>query len=288
MNKRILVPLVTPFREDESVDYEVLKKLVKYELDEGADGIYVGGSSAECYLLNFEERKKILETVVRAADGAFVVANIGSIGTLIAEEMAMHAKHAGADAISSVPPFYFGYTFAEVSSYYKDLVKKTKIPLMLYNIPANTKRNFTLEEMESLLKEDYMDYLKFTDTDFFMMEQLKSHTGKTIYSGKDENFLSAVVAGADGGIGTSFNFMSKRFKEIQRLALGGEIEKARNLQHSANEVIREVCACGLLPATKYLMELLGIACGRSRRPFEILSEEKKMRLQAVAVREKIV
>lgn len=49
MNKRILVPLVTPFREDESVDYEVLKKLVKYELDEGADGVYVGGSSAECY-----------------------------------------------------------------------------------------------------------------------------------------------------------------------------------------------------------------------------------------------
>ena len=65
MNKRILVPLVTPFREDESVDYEVLKKLVKYELDEGADGVYVGGSSAECYLLNFEERKKILETVIR-------------------------------------------------------------------------------------------------------------------------------------------------------------------------------------------------------------------------------
>ena len=67
MNKKILVPLVTPFREDESVDYEMLKKLVRYELDSGADGLYVGGSSAECFLLTAEERKKVLETAVRAA-----------------------------------------------------------------------------------------------------------------------------------------------------------------------------------------------------------------------------
>lgn len=112
MNKKILVPLVTPFREDESVDYEMLKKLVRYELDSGADGLYVGGSSAECFLLTAEERKKVLETAVRAADGAFVVANIGSIGTAVAEDFAAHARQGGRPTSSlpcppSILPFPF-------------------------------------------------------------------------------------------------------------------------------------------------------------------------------------
>ena len=159
MNKKILVPLVTPFREDESVDYEMLKKLVRYELDSGADGLYVGGSSAECFLLTAEERKKVLETAVRAADGAFVVANIGSIGTAVAEDFAAHAAKAGADVISSVPPFYFAFSFSEIASYYRDLVKKTGLPMMIYNIPSNTHAKFGLGDLESLLAEEGMDYI---------------------------------------------------------------------------------------------------------------------------------
>ena len=288
MNKKILVPLVTPFREDESVDYEMLKKLVRYELDSGADGLYVGGSSAECFLLTAEERKKVLETAVRAADGAFVVANIGSIGTAVAEDFAAHAAKAGADVISSVPPFYFAFSFSEIDSYYRDLVKKTGLPMMIYNIPSNTHAKFGLGDLESLLAEEGMDYMKFTDTDYFMLEQLKSHTGKFIYSGKDEDFLSALAAGADGGIGTTFNFMVGRFVEIQKLYKEGKMSEAKEVQHGANELVRAVCDCGLIASVKYMLELLGYPCGGARRPFAKLTDEKKKYLKEKAVSEKLL
>lgn len=288
MKNRILVPLVTPFREDESIDYEMLKKLVRYELDSGADGLYVGGSSAECFLLTDEERKKVLETAVKAADGAFVVANIGSIGTAVAEDFAMHAARSGANVISSVPPFYFAYSFSEIASYYRDLTKKTGLPLMIYNIPSNTHTKFSLGELESLLSEDGMDYMKFTDVDFFMLEQLKSHTGKFIYSGKDEDFLSALAAGADGGIGTTFNFMVGRFIDIQKLYKEGKMQDAREVQHSVNELVCAVCECGLLASVKYMLELLGYPCGGARRPFARLTDEKKKYLKETALREKLL
>ena len=138
MNNKILVPVVTPFKKDESVDHEALKKLVRFVLDSGADGIYAGGSSAECFLMSEEERMAALETVVKAADGAFVIANIGTVGSIPAETLAAHAEKAGANAVSSVPPFYFRFSFDEIAAYYHDLARKTKLPMMIYNIPDLT------------------------------------------------------------------------------------------------------------------------------------------------------
>ena len=102
----ILVPLFTTFKKDGSVDYDTLARLTKSVIDRGADGVYVGGSSAECFLLTQEERKQTLECAVKAADGKMVVAHVGAIGTGIACDLARHAKKAGADAVASVPPFY--------------------------------------------------------------------------------------------------------------------------------------------------------------------------------------
>ena len=111
MKNKFLVPIVTPFKANETVDYEALKTLTKKLLNDGADGIYASGSSAECFLLSEEERRKTLEAVIEAADGAYVVAHVGNIGTKNSVALARHAKAAGADAIASVPPFYFNFPF---------------------------------------------------------------------------------------------------------------------------------------------------------------------------------
>ena len=145
MNKmgKILVPIVTPFNDDESVNYDALQQLVKKCIDDGADGIYAVGSSAECYLLTESEKKKSLEAVMEAAEGAFVVASVGAIGTKLSVDLAKHAEKVGVNMIASVPPFYFNYTFEEVKSYYTDLASGVDIPLMVYNIPSLTNRNFS-------------------------------------------------------------------------------------------------------------------------------------------------
>lgn len=276
---KILVPLMTPFRADETVDHEALAKLVRYELDCGADGIYAGGSSAECFLLTPEERKEALETVVNAANGAFVVANIGSVGTGNAENLARHAERTGADVISSVPPFYFSYTFDEILSYYRDLASSVSIPTMIYNFPGLTSR-FSTDQFDTLLSDERIRYIKYTDTDYYTMEQIKSHSDIFVYSGKDENFLSALAAGADGGIGTSFNYMVGRFIEIQKLFLAQKSGEALVLQHRVNEVIRTVLSCGFFEASKYAISLVsGIDCGHCRRPFARVTAEQKKRIR---------
>ena len=285
MERKFLVPIVTPFKDEETVDYRALQKLVRKVLNDGADGIYAGGSSAECFFLNESERKKVLEAVIEAAEGAFVAAHIGAIGTCNSISLAKHAQRAGANAVSSVPPFYFSYTFGEIKNYYLDIVKSVDIPMMIYNIPSNTRTSFTLGEFLELMACDGVEYLKFIDDNFYLLEQIKSHCGKTVYSGKDEDFLSALAAGADGAIGTSFNFMLDKFIRIRELYDAGRVQEARAVQHSANEVITAVCECGLLEATKYMLALQGIEAGHARKPFACLTEEKKRRLRAVAEKE---
>ena len=288
MDHRILVPVITPFKEDETVDYAALKRLVRHLLDSGAEGIYAGGSSAECFLLSEEERQKTLEAVIEAAQGAFVVANIGSVGTRKAEMLAMHAAQAGADAISSVPPFYFRFSFKEIKNYYHDLSHKTKLPMMIYNIPATTGSDFTVAQLENLLFDECVQYIKFTDTDFFMLEQIKSHTGKFVYSGKDEDFLSGLAAGADGGIGSTFNIMLKKFIEVLNCWKESKTKQAQKVQHSINEVVRCVCECGLIESIKYVLGLQGIDCGHARRPFKQVGEAEQQKLKSVLFREGVL
>ena len=279
--KKMLVPIVTPFNDDETVNYEMLAKLTRKMLDDGADGIYAGGSSAECFLLTQEEREKCLETVIKAADGAYIVAHVGDIGTKKTIALAKHAEKAGADVVASVPPFYFGYGFAGIKSYYQDLSSSVKIPTLVYNIPVATGKGITSRELEELMMIPGVDYLKFTDSDYYMMERVHTRTGKFVYSGKDECFLSAIAAGADGGIGTTFNFMIDKYTRIWDAYHAGKVDEALKIQKSANAITEAVVTAGTIPATKYLLSLQGYDAGMGRRPFVPLKEESKAILEKV-------
>ncbi len=284
----ILVPVITPFTDGETIDYDALQRHVECVLGQGADGIYVCGSSAECFSLSEQERMKSLEAILEAAGGAFVVAHVGTFATGNSIRLARHAERVGADVISCMPPFGLSYSFEEIKSYYTDVMKSVELPMMAYNFPAATQTHFTLEQFLGLFAEEKMQYLKFSDVDFYMLEQVKSHTGAFIYSGKDENFLSGLAAGADGAIGLTFNFMVGKFKEIYRLFREGKAEEARTIQHSVNEMVRTVCRYGIIEATKYLVGLKGIGVGHARKPFARLTEEAKTHLRSMAEREGIL
>ena len=282
MEKRFLVPVLTPFNDDETVNYTELKKLVRKVLDDGADGIYASGSSAECFLLTDEERKKTLETVIDAADGAYVCAHVGDISNYNTVQFARHAEKAGANSVSSVPPVYFGYSFQGIKSYYSDLASATKLPTLIYNFPGNTGVKFSIENLVELLNIDNVESLKFTDTDYFVMERVKKLSGKFVYSGKDECFLSALAAGADGAIGTTFNFMMDKYIRIKKAFDNNDVKLAQKIQESANIITKAVLDTGsLFSACKYLIELQGIKAGAGRKPFVPLTDEQKVTLKKV-------
>ena len=274
----ILVPLFTTFNKDGSVDYDTFAKIERYVLDKGADGVYVGGSSAECFSLTQEERKQLLELAIKVADGKQVVAHVGAIGTGIACDLAAHAKKAGADAIASVPPLSPGFQPPESKGYYTAIADASDLPVIIYNVPGTTGVGLSLAQFKDILSDDRVVAVKYTDVNYYTLDRIKKHTGAYIYSGADECFAYALMAGADGGIGTSMNYCTEKFIAIKKAFDGGDIATAQNEQRKINNCVQAIIETRGLPAMKYMTTVAtGIDVGCCRKPFrELTADEKKL------------
>jgi len=275
--------LPTPMNKDGSVNYGALDALVEFEIAQGVDGLYVGGSTAESFLLTEEERKLIAETVLRRAAGKVnVIVHTGAGGTDAALRLSEHAKAHGADAISSVPPIYFKYTSEEIIGYYLDLIDATDMPLVVYNIPAFTGINMTQGAARELFKHARVVALKHTNTNMYELERVLAHNPTLIgLNGYDEAFLSGLSMGAAGMIGSTVNFMARKFIALRDAYRAGRNGEALRRQAEVNEIVETMVDVGVFNAVKYAMTLRGVDCGECRRPFRPLSDMDKMRVRAV-------
>lgn len=279
----IFPALLTPFDVKGRIHEESLGKLVQVLLNKGVDGFYVCGSTGEAFLLSLEERKRVLSIVMEEVKGrAAVICHVGAIATHFSLELAQHAAKLGVDAISSIPPFYYKLSQAEILGYYNDLAD-VGVPLIPYNFPTLSGVTLTKEMVRELRKHENVIGIKFTSSDMYQLERMKNtDPGLLVYNGFDEMFLSGLAMGADGAIGSTFNFMPEKFLSIQNLFAQGDLEDARAEQASANAVIDALLMTGkLLNAQKYLINLQGIPFGECRKPFEPLTEMDKKLLEQV-------
>ena len=265
--------LLTPFCADGSVNYKMLRELVRFNLDKGVSGFYVCGSTGEAFLLSQDERKNILETVLEEAGGkAAVIAHVGQIGEGFALDLAKHAKSAGADAISSVPPFYYGFSFDEIRKYYFDLAG-AGLPVIIYNFSVGGAK-LTTENVKEFLSDKRFIGVKHTSSDFYMLERLKAfRPNAVVFNGYDEMFLSGLIAGADGGIGSTYNFMAEKFIAIEKMFRQGDIAGAQAEQKRVNNIIEVLLKVGVIPGAKTICKALGLDPGVCRKPFAALSDE---------------
>lgn len=271
--------LLTPFDKSGAVNYDALRALVRCNLQKGVNGFYVCGSTSEAFLLTNEERKTILETVRDETAGkAAVIAHVGCIGQDMAVDLARHAKAVGADAISSVPPFYYGFSFAEIKDYYFALSDEG-LPVFIYNFTAAGGAKLTTDHFREFLADPRFIGVKHTSSDFFMLERLKTYRpDAVIFNGYDEMFLSGLAAGADGGIGSTYNFMAEKYVAIEKLFRAGDLEAARAEQNRANNIIAALLQYGVMPSCKVLCRHIGLDLGECRRPFRALTEEQERML----------
>ena len=274
----IFTALLTPFDKNDRVNEKELEKLVKFNIDMGVKGFYVGGSTAEAFLLSTDERKQIMDIVKSAAPEATLIAHIGSIDERVATELALHAQKTGYDVISSVAPFYYKFSFEEIKNYYYRLADAAGLPMLVYHFPAFSGVNMGVNEMKQFLSDDRFIGIKYTSNDFFTMEQCKSNfPDKIVYNGFDEMFLAGLSMGADGGIGSTYNFMANKFVEIKRLFEAGDIKAAQEIQKEANHIITVLCQIGVMQAEKEVLNQLGFDFGVCRHPFgEPTAEQKEL------------
>lgn len=285
--KGIFPALLTPFDENNQVNEKELRRLIRYNLDQGAKGFYVCGSTAEVFLLTDEERRLIYRTVADEAKGnCTLIAHVGAVSTDQAVRYARYAEELGYDAVSAVAPFYYKFSFEQIRSYYFAIADAVRLPVIIYNFPSFSGVNLTLPQIETFLKDDRFIGIKHTSSDYFMLEQIKMHyPNKVVYNGYDEMFLAGVTMGADGGIGSTYNFMTDKFIRIQAYVKQGELKKAQEIQASVNRVVSALCKVGVMEGEKEVLCQLGFDFGRARSPFSTLTEEQRLMIRDVILPE---
>jgi N-acetylneuraminate lyase len=283
--KGIFPALLTPYASDNRINEQSLVKLVELNLAKKVDGFYVGGSSAEAFLLSLEERKLILDIVADATKGKCpFIAHIGCISTAQAIELGQYAQKVGAAAISSITPFYYKFSFEEIKEYYFDIVNNVDLPMIIYNFPDLSGFNLSSENVKEFIEDQRFIGIKHTSSDFYALERFKKENRDLIvYNGYDEMFLAGLSMGADGGIGSTYNFMAEKYVKIKQLFEAGDMEAAQLVQTEVNAVIKVLRQVGVFPGVKEAINMMGIECGECRRPFRRLSGEEKEVLRKTLV-----
>ncbi len=282
--KGLFAALLTPFNEDSSINFDSLEKLVEFNIQNGIDGFYVGGSTGEGLLLSTEERMQVFECVKNANKGRVtLIAHVGTICTLDAIKMAKKAEELGYDAISAVAPYYYGFTLDAVLGYYNDIVNSTELPMIIYNFPNSGGFTLTKDIANKLFENEKFIGIKHTSGDMFTLNQFKKlERDIVVYNGFDETLLAGLSMGADGAIGSTYNFMGKKFKKIIDCFNSGEIETAKALQNEANDIICEMIKYGVFQSEKAILTEMGIDMGDCRKPFLPISDECRASMKKIA------
>lgn len=278
--KGIIPAMVTPFDTDGEVNTNSIRKLINVLLDEGADGFYVCGSTGESLLLSSDERKRILDTVTETVNGRVpVVTQVGCIATREAVDLAKHARKAGADAVSSLPPFYYKFSGKELEAFYKSVMDAAELPMIVYNIPALTGVNM-YSQCPDLFSDNRVYGVKHTTTDLYQMSMFKElNPNLKLYFGSDEQMIAGLSMGADGAIGSTFNFQCKETVALYQTLRKNDFESGLPLQKQLNKAITLILETGLYNSIKYIIEKkYGFPMGECRKPFASLSDSAKAKL----------
>ncbi|MCM8818410.1 MAG: dihydrodipicolinate synthase family protein [Candidatus Omnitrophica bacterium] len=272
--------LLTPFNEKGNLSEKKLRNIVKFLISKGVDGFYVCGSTGEGLLMDIEERKRVVEIIKEeVGNKAKIIVHIGgSLNTKNGILLAKHSEKLKVDALSSIPPIYYRFSFQEIYNYYNQVANSTSLPFFIYYIPYTTGISLKDEEFLKLGEIKNIIGLKYTYSDFYLLQNLLlKMKGKWIaFSGADELFLPALTMGVCGSIGSTQNVLPEIFIEIYKSFKEGNIEKAIKLQKRITEAVCLIQKYGGITSWKFALKLRGIDAGYSREPFlKDLPEHKK-------------
>lgn len=281
--KGIFTALLTPYHEDYSINYDALGKLIEFNLEKGIRGFYVCGSTGEGLIMSPEERKSIFRFVSSTVGGrATLIGHVGAISTLEAIDMAKAAEKCGFDAVSAVAPFYYGFSYDAIKGYYNDIADSVDIPTVIYNFPASGGFVFTPERAEDILQNKKFIAIKHTSPDLFMLERFKHLSREVVvYNGFDEMLVAGLSMGADGGIGSTYNFMPDKILDIYGRFRAGDIAGAQKVQNEVNDIIATLIRYGVFVCEKEILTQMGIPMGPCRKPFLPISEEGKRAMRRI-------
>ncbi|MCD8145299.1 MAG: dihydrodipicolinate synthase family protein [Oscillospiraceae bacterium] len=273
------------YDEQGEVSPERTQALTRHLMKKGVKGVYVGGSSGECIYQSVADRKLVLENVVEAAEGKLtIIAHVGCNSTRDSVELAKHAESLGVDAIASIPPIYFKLPEYAIAAYWNDMsAAAPNTDFVIYNIPQLAGVALTMPLFWEMLKNPKVAAVKNSsmpvqDIQMFKDEGTRNGREFVVFNGPDEQLVSGLVMGADGGIGGTYAVMPELILKIFDLVKqGGDINVARQIQYDVDNIIYALCSTkGNMYATiKAVMKLReGLDLGGVRKPlYDLVPED---------------
>ena len=280
------VAIVTPFNEDESINYDKLDQLIDFHCNNGTDSIIVCGTTGESATMTEEEHMECVKFVIDRAKGRIpVIAGTGSNCTKTAVDMSKEAADYGADGLLLVTPYYNKATQAGLVAHYTAVAKEAKAPIIMYSVASRTGCNIEPATVAELVKNvDNIVGVKEASGNISQVAKIMEMTDGNIdlYSGNDDQIVPLLSLGAKGVISVLSNVAPQETHDICELFFKGDVAGSRALQLRALPLIEQLfCEVNPIPV-KRAMALMGKDCGPLRMPLtQISAEHEKSLIKAM-------
>jgi len=283
MLKGAIVAIVTPFKNG-LLDEEAYRELIEFQIKGGTQGIVPCGTTGESATLSHAEHKRVVETCIHQVKKRVpVVAGTGSNNTAESLDLTKHAQAAGADFALMITPYYNKPTQEGLYQHYKTIASKTKIPIVVYNVPSRTSVNLLPETVARLAKLSNIIGIKEATGDLKQCSKVLELCGDkfTVLSGDDFTVLPLLAVGGKGVISVVSNVAPKDMAGMCNAFFAGDLNKARKL-HFKMFSLMEAMFIETNPApAKTALKMMGKITGEVRQPLCPLAPANEERLRKV-------
>ena len=274
--------IVTPFDENDNINFDEFKRLVNFQIENKIDGIVVCGTTGETSTLSKEEKEELIKYCVKVVNKRVpVIAGVGSNNTKAVIENINYTQKVGVDGLLVVTPYYNKTTQKGLIEHYKIIAENTNLPIILYNVPGRTGIDILPETYLELSKIKNIVATKEASGDISKVLKIRClcKENLNIYSGNDDQIIPILSLGGIGVISVLSNIMPGYTVEMVQKYFNGDIKESSNMQIEASRLI-ELLFKEVNPIpVKECLNILGFNCGKTRLPLIKCSQELKEKLE---------
>lgn len=281
----IIAAPISPMYRNAEINYAKIQDLAHLYEKNGVDGVFICGTTGEGPSLTIDEKIESLLTWMSTKGQLKVVFCLGGNSKTDMQKLASKAAQAGVDGIAILAPYYFKpgslETLVEFAAEIARAAPDT--PFYFYHIPSMSGFEASMRAFLELAEAQIptLSGIKFTHHDLYDFQLARAYKPEkfSLLFGRDEALLSALIFGADGGIGSTYNYATPLFKQIIKAFESNDVQTAKSLQFKAVEMVRILIKYGGTPATKAFMKIIGVDCGPCRLPLKELPAQQIIEME---------
>ncbi len=288
---QVITAMVTPFKDDYSVDYACARKLARHLIENGSDGLVIAGTTGESPTLSKDEKIELFRSVVEEVGGkGVVIAGTGSNSTKDSISLTQAAQKAGVDAVMLVAPYYNKPSQEGLYRHFRAVAESTDLPVMLYNVPGRTSVNILPETVARLAELKNVVAIKEAAGSMDQVSDLKRvlPEGFAIYSGDDSLTLPIMSLGGKGVVSVASHLVGKRIQEMINAFKSGNVKLASEIHLELFPIFKVMFITTNPVPVKTALNMAGWQVGPTRLPLAEATDNEKLQLKNILASANIV